>query len=61
MAVCERCGKKSQFGNNVSFSQRHTKRVFKPNIQKAKILVNGQLVSMKLCAKCLKTLSKDMV
>ena len=49
------------FGNNVSFSQRHTKRQFKPNIQKTKILVDGKLVTMKLCARCLKTLSKDVV
>ncbi len=48
-------------GNNVSFSQRHTKRLFRPNIQKTKILVDGRLVSMKLCTKCLKTLSKDVV
>jgi len=61
MAVCERCGKKPMSGNNVSFSQRHTKRQFKPNIQKTKILVGGKLVSMKLCARCLKTLSKDVV
>ncbi len=59
--VCERCGKKPMTGNNISFSQRHTKRQFKPNIQKTKILVDGHLVSMKLCTKCLKTLSKDVV
>lgn len=61
MAVCERCGKKPHFGKNVSFSQRHTSRMFKPNIQKTKILMDGKLVSMKLCTKCLKTLSKDEV
>jgi len=59
--VCERCGKKPMTGNKVSFSQRHSKRQFKPNIQKTKILTNGQLVSIKLCTKCLKTLSKDVV
>lgn len=61
MAVCSNCGKKPQFGNNVSFSMRHTKRQFKPNIQKTKIMRNGKLVSVDLCAKCLKAMSKDEV
>jgi large subunit ribosomal protein L28 len=54
------CGKKPQFGHNVSFSQRRTKRQFKPNIQKTTILRDGRLVTIKVCAKCLKTLSKDV-
>jgi large subunit ribosomal protein L28 len=61
MAVCDMCGKKPQFGNTVSFSQRHVKRQFKPNIQKTKVFQGGKLVSMKLCTKCLKTLTKDVV
>lgn len=61
MAVCEMCGKKPMFGNNVSFSQRHTKRQFKPNLQKTKLLRDGKLVSVTVCAKCLKTLSKDEI
>jgi large subunit ribosomal protein L28 len=60
MAVCEICGKGPQFGHNVSHSKRATKRQFKPNIQKAKIWRDGRLVSMTVCAKCLKTLSKDI-
>lgn len=61
MAVCEICGKKPQVGNSVSFSQRHTKRRFKPNIQKTKVLRDGKLVTMKVCVRCLKTMSKDVV
>ncbi|MBN1312237.1 MAG: 50S ribosomal protein L28 [Anaerolineae bacterium] len=61
MAVCEICGKKPMTGNNVSFSQRHTKRKFRPNIQKTKILRDGKLVSIKVCTKCLKTMSKDVI
>jgi large subunit ribosomal protein L28 len=38
-----------------------TKRQFKPNIQKVKILEGGRLVSKKLCAKCIKTLSKAAI
>ena len=42
MAKCEICGKKPMTGHNVSFSQRHTKRQWKPNIQKATIMRNGK-------------------
>jgi large subunit ribosomal protein L28 len=59
MAKCEMCGKSPQFGHNVSHSNRKTKRQFKPNIQKMRLLENGQLVSKYLCARCIRTLSKD--
>ncbi len=60
MAKCERCGKTPMFGHNRSHSMKATKRQFKPNIQKVKVLENGRLVSRYLCAKCLKTLNKDI-
>jgi large subunit ribosomal protein L28 len=60
MAVCEICGKKPMFGHNVSFSERRTRRQFKVNLQKTKVLRDGRLVSIVVCAKCLKTLNKDV-
>lgn len=59
MAKCEICGKKPMSGNNVSFSQRHTKRKWKPNIQKATIMMGGQLKKVKVCSRCLRTASKS--
>jgi large subunit ribosomal protein L28 len=38
-----------------------TKRQFKPNIQRVKVLEGDKLVTKKLCAKCIKTLSKAAV
>ncbi len=61
MAVCEICGKKPMHGRNVSHSMRHTRRLFRPNIQKTKIMRDGKLVSVMICTRCLKTLSKDEV
>ena len=58
MAVCEMCGKKPQFGNSRSFSMRHTRRQFKPNIQRVHVMENGVSVPKYLCAKCIKTLAK---
>jgi large subunit ribosomal protein L28 len=42
-------------GNRVSHSMHHSKRRFKPNIQKATLLVNGQPVQLHLCTRCLRT------
>ena len=61
MAVCNNCGTKPQFGNNVSVSMRHTQRQFKPNLRKTKVMQGGKLVSVILCAKCIKAMSKDAV
>ena len=38
-----------------------TKRQFKPNIQRVKVMEDGKLVTKKLCAKCIKTLAKEVV
>lgn len=50
MAQCVICSKRAVSGNTVSHSQIHTKRKFKPNLQK----VNGMI----LCTKCLRTIKK---
>lgn len=59
MAKCQICGKGPSFGNNVSFSHRLTRRTWKPNIQKTTVQMdNGVQVQMKLCTRCLRTMSK---
>ena len=59
MAKCELCGKKPSFGNNVSHAHNLTRRMWKPNIQKATLTLDGGVsVQMKLCTKCLRTVSK---
>ena len=58
MAICAKCGKKSETGNNVSFSKRHTKRRFRPNIQAVRVVEGDKLVRTRYCAKCIKALSK---
>lgn len=57
-AKCELTGKGLMHGNNVSFSLRRTKRVFKPNLQKKTFLVDGQKVSMVLSTQAIRTLKK---
>jgi len=58
MNICELTGKGKQFGNNVSFSQRHTKKVWKPNLQKKTIMVDGKKVTMKISTQAIRTLKK---
>ena len=55
---CELTGKGKQFGNNVSFSLRRTKRVFKPNLQKKTFMIDGQKVTMVLSTQAIRTLTK---
>ena len=55
---CELTGKGKQYGHNVSFSLRRTKRVFKPNLQKKTFTVGGQKITMVLSTKAIRTLRK---
>jgi large subunit ribosomal protein L28 len=60
-ARCEITGKGKQHGNNVSFSLRRTKRVFKPNLQKKTFVVDGQKITMTLSTQAIRTLKKKGV
>lgn len=55
---CELTGKGKQYGHNVSFSLRRTKRTFKPNLQKKTFVVDGQKVTMILSTQAIRTLKK---
>ena len=56
--ACEICGKGKQFGHNVSFSQRKTNKVWKPNLQRQTLEVDGTRLQIKICTSCLRTLAK---
>jgi large subunit ribosomal protein L28 len=58
MQKCDITGKGKQYGNNVSFSQRHTKKVWKPNLQTKTIVVDGRKVRLKISTQALRTLKK---
>ncbi len=52
---CDICGKGPASGNNVSHSNRHTRRRFMPNIRKVKVNQKGTVRSLKVCTVCLKS------
>jgi large subunit ribosomal protein L28 len=58
MAKCDICGKGPQFGHNVSHSMRHTKRTWKANMQRARVLENGVEKHVHICTRCIKTRQK---
>jgi large subunit ribosomal protein L28 len=53
--VCFVCGKKTVAGNNVSHSNIHTKRVFKPNLKRVKVTDKGVVKHVKVCTRCLRS------
>ena len=52
---CEVCGKGVVYGNNVSHSNRKTRRTWAPNTQKVHVLVNGVSKRMSVCTRCLRS------
>ena len=58
MQKCDITGKGKQYGNNVSFSQRHTKRVWKPNLQTKTVVINGKKVTLKISTEAIRTMKK---
>lgn len=55
---CDITGKGKQFGRNVSHSLRHTPKVWKPNLQRKTLVINGQKVKVRLAASTIRTLRK---
>lgn len=58
MQRCDLTGKGKMYGNRVSHSMRHTKRVWKPNLQIKTLIIDGQKVRLKLAASTIRTLNK---
>ena len=53
--VCEVCGKGEGSGMNVSHSHLKTKRTWKPNIQRVRAVVNGEVKRVNVCTRCLRS------
>ncbi len=53
--VCVTCGKAPAMGNNRSHSNRATKRRFEPNLQRVRVVLDGQPQTAYVCARCLKS------
>lgn len=58
--VCQITGKRPVSGNNVSHSNRKTRRRFLPNLFKKRFFVQetGEWVTLKVCSTALRTINK---
>ncbi|ACZ00774.1 MULTISPECIES: 50S ribosomal protein L28 [Streptobacillus] len=56
MQICEVFGKKVGHGNLVSHSNRATKRIWRPNLQTMKLMLDGKEVKVRVSTKAMKTL-----
>jgi large subunit ribosomal protein L28 len=50
---CFACNKGVSFGNNVSHANNKTRRVWKPNLQVVRTVVDGKVEKVKVCTSCL--------
>ncbi len=54
MKQCFVCGKKASTGNKVSHSNRKSRRMWNPNLQRIRIIVAGKSAREYVCTKCMK-------
>jgi large subunit ribosomal protein L28 len=63
MAKCAICGKGTMYGRNIRHKHAgrwerrapKTNRVFRANIQKRTVIIDGRPVRMAICTRCLRT------
>ena len=59
-AQCFNCGKVVMYGHNVSHAKNRVRKLFKPNLHLARILIGGTYRRVKLCTKCARDLKKSV-
>ena len=59
MAKCEICERSIAHGNKISIARSHVSRrstrTFKPNLRRVKAIVNGNVKTISVCSKCLRS------
>lgn len=55
MAKCAICNAIPVAGHNVSHSNRKTSRWFRPNLQRATLMLAGRPQRVNVCTRCLRT------
>ena len=52
---CDICGKDPQYGNAVSHAHNISKRRWLPNLQRVRVLVEGQARHLDVCTRCIRS------
>ena len=55
---CNVCGKAPVSGGSISHAHNVSKRIFRPNLRTMKLEIDGLVQKVKICMRCLKSLSK---
>ena len=55
MAKCEICGKSVQFGNNVSHSNKKTRKMWRPNVKRIRVMEAGSVKRKYACTRCIRS------
>ncbi len=55
---CDVCKRKPMYGNNVSHSQRRTRRRFVLNVHRRRLIIDGKPRILNICTRCLRTMTK---
>jgi large subunit ribosomal protein L28 len=53
--VCDICGKGPRAGHNVSHANNKTARRWYPNLQRVRVLVDGQPHRIRVCTECIRS------
>lgn len=53
--VCAICGKGTVSGNKVSHSVRRTRRIWAPNLQKVRAVIDGSPKTINICTRCIRS------
>ena len=49
------CGKGPKAGKSYSHSHRMTNRIFRPNLQRQKVVIGGKTMTAYVCTDCIKS------
>lgn len=55
MAKCDICSKGVSFGIKASHSNRKSNAMWKPNVKRVRVLVNGAAKNHNVCTRCLRS------
>ena len=53
--VCEICGKKPRFGNQISHAHNISQRIWQPNLQTVRVVVKGARKRARICTRCIRS------
>lgn len=54
--ICDKCGKKPQFGHSISHAHNLRQKIWLPNLQRVRVVEeNGQHHRVRICTRCLRS------